>query len=101
SVQVRGGTAPYYESLDKSDGPFNLIAGTEKDYIGIAGGKHSVFIKDSNGCISEVEINMPEPVVLDPIAEVTYDCVDNKQANMVVVTVDQSNSPTDVDYSLD
>lgn len=101
SVKVRGGTAPYYESLDKSAGPFNLITGTEKDYTGLAGGKHTVFIKDSNGCISEIEIKMPEPVVLNPTAEVQYDCVNNAQANMVIVTVDQSNSPTDVDYSLD
>ncbi|WP_281634338.1 T9SS type B sorting domain-containing protein [Flavobacterium luteolum] len=101
SVKVRGGTAPYYESLDKSAGPFNLITGTEKDYTGLAGGKHSVFIKDSNGCISEVEINMPEPVVLNPTAEVQYDCVDNKQANMVIVSIDKFNNPTDVDYSLD
>ncbi|WP_433834502.1 T9SS type B sorting domain-containing protein [Flavobacterium anhuiense] len=102
SVKVRGGTAPYYESLDKSAGPFNLFAGTEKDYTGLVGGKHSVFIKDSNGCITEVEITMPEPVVLNPTAEVTYDCVNNAQANMVVVTIDASNTnPTDVDYSLD
>ncbi|MDP5198362.1 T9SS type B sorting domain-containing protein [Flavobacterium sp. DG2-3] len=101
SIQVRGGTAPYYESLDNSKGVFNLITGNEKDYTGLTGGKHTVFIQDANGCITEVEVNMPEPVVLNPTVEVLYDCVNNAQANMVIVKVDDSNSPTDVDYSLD
>ncbi|GIQ58835.1 hypothetical protein Flavo103_19710 [Flavobacterium collinsii] len=101
-IQIKGGVAPYFESLDNDKGPFLPVTGNTKDYTNQTGGKHNVYIKDSNGCISQVEIRMPEPVVLDPIAETNYDCVNNAQTNMVTVTVDASNTDlTQVDYSLD
>lgn len=102
SIQIKGGTAPYFASLDVDKGPFISVAGLIKDYTGLVGGKHTVYIKDSNGCISLVEVKMPLPVILNPTAEVTYDCVNNTQANMVTVTVDASNTNlADVDYALD
>lgn len=101
SIEIKGGTAPYTESLDNDKGPFLPVTGNTRDYTGLTGGKHIVYIMDSSGCSSEVEINMPLPVVLDPITEVSYHCVDNAQANMVVVKIDDSNDIADVDYSLD
>lgn len=102
SIQIKGGVAPYFESLDNDKGPYLPVTGLIKDYVNQVGGKHNVYIKDSNGCISQVEIRMPEPVVLDPTFEINYDCVNNAQSNMVIVTVDKSNIDlTQVDYSLD
>lgn len=102
SIQVRGGTAPYFESLDNEKGPYVLMTGLTKDYINQVGGTHNVYIKDSNGCTSKVEIRMPEPVVLNPTTDINYDCVNNSQSNMVTVTVDESNTDlTQVDYALD
>lgn len=101
SIEIAGGTAPYFASLDNEKGPFVPVNGTEVDYTGLSGGVHTVYVRDTNLCSIPVQVNMPEPVVLNPTAEVTYDCVNNAQANMVVVTVDASNNPTDVDYSLD
>ncbi|TDO94905.1 T9SS type B sorting domain-containing protein [Flavobacterium sp. 245] len=101
-IQVKGGLAPYFESLDNLEGPFLPLKGPTKDYLNQSGGKHRVYIKDSNGCMSEVEINMPEPVMLNPTYEIIYDCVNNAQSKMVIVTVDKSNKDlTQVDYSLD
>ncbi|GAA3761202.1 T9SS type B sorting domain-containing protein [Flavobacterium ginsengiterrae] len=100
-VQIQGGIAPYFESLDKDNGPFNPVVGVTKEYTGLSGGRHTVFIKDSNGCIYLVEVNMPESVVLDPTHTISYDCVNNAQSNMVVITIDPSNNPADIDYSLD
>lgn len=100
-VQIQGGIAPYFESLDRDNGPFNPVNGNTKLYTGLSGGRHTVFIKDSNGCIYPVEVNMPESVVLDPKYTVSYDCVNNAQSNMVVITIDPSNNPADIDYSLD
>lgn len=102
SVEIAGGTGPYFASLDVEKGPFVPVNGTTVDYTGLSGGRHTVYVKDTNGCNILVEINMPEPVVLNPTAEVTYDCVNNSQANMVVITIDPSNTnPAEVDYSLD
>ncbi|WP_264552905.1 T9SS type B sorting domain-containing protein [Flavobacterium sp. N2038] len=102
SIEITGGTAPYTESLDNDKGPYLPVTGNTRDYTGLTGGKHTVYIIDSKGCSSEVEIDMPLAVVLDPTAEVNYDCVDNKAANRVTITVDESiTNLADVDYQLD
>ncbi|BDU24105.1 T9SS type B sorting domain-containing protein [Flavobacterium sp. GSB-24] len=104
SIEVRGGTAPYSISLDNEKGPFTQGTATQTifDFTGLNGGKHTVYVKDVQGCIVEFVENMPDAVILNPTAEVTYDCVNNTQANMVVVTIDASiTNPADVDYSLD
>lgn len=101
SIEVTGGRPPYTISLDNETGTYvPLNNGTIHDFTNLKGGLHNVYIKDAS-CITLVEVNMDKAVVLNPTPEVRYDCVDNKQANMVIVTVDKSNSPTDVDYSLD
>jgi gliding motility-associated-like protein len=101
AVEISGGTAPYTASLDNEGGPFVPVNGNTVDYNGLTGGVHTVYIIDAKGCTSEVVVDMPLPVVLDPTYEVRYDCVNNMQANMVIVTVDDSNNPADVDYALD
>ncbi|MCC9062413.1 T9SS type B sorting domain-containing protein [Flavobacterium piscisymbiosum] len=102
AIQIIGGTAPYTASLDNDKGPFLPVDGDTQDYSGLSGGKHIVYIIDNSGCITEVTVDMPEPVTLNPTVEVNYDCVNNSQTNMVTVTVDDSNTDlTQVDYALD
>ncbi|AXB55881.1 T9SS type B sorting domain-containing protein [Flavobacterium fluviale] len=103
SIEVKGGTAPYSVSLDNEKGPFTAGDATQTifDFTNLTGGAHTVYVKDDKGCVAEFVQTLPNAVLLNPKAEVTYDCVNNSQANMVIVTVDASNNPTDVDYSLD
>lgn len=101
AIEIKGGTAPYTASLDNDKGPFLPVTGNTVDYTGLTGGKHIVYIADNGGCPTEVEVDMGLPVLLDPKYTISYDCVNNKQSNMVVVTVDESNNPADIDYSLD
>jgi gliding motility-associated-like protein/uncharacterized repeat protein (TIGR01451 family) len=102
AIQITGGTAPYTASLDNGKGPYLPVDGDTQDYTGLSGGKHIVYIIDNSGCMTEVTIDMPEPVVLDPTVEVNYDCVNNSQSNMVTVTVDESNTDlSQIDYALD
>lgn len=102
AIEIKGGNAPYTASLDNDKGPFILVNMNTVDYKGLTGGKHTVYIIDKNGCNTEVEVNMPLPVVLDPTYEINYDCVNNAQTNMVTITVDESNTDlTQVDYALD
>lgn len=103
-IEVVGGTMPYSYSLDNQNGPFTLGDPTQTKFRfdNLEGKTHVVYILDANNCSQEITIDMAPPVTLDPRVEVTYDCVNNAQANMVVVTIDPSNTdPTQVTYSLD
>ncbi|WP_291286545.1 T9SS type B sorting domain-containing protein [Flavobacterium sp.] len=104
SIEIKGGTAPYSVSLDNKNGTYTQGTATQTifDFTNLSGGVHTVYVKDAQGCVNEFVEKMPLPVVLDPIAETNYDCVNNKQTNMVTVTVDASNTDlTQIDYSLD
>ncbi|QLC66877.1 T9SS type B sorting domain-containing protein [Flavobacterium sp. LPB0248] len=100
SIEISGGTPPYTVSLDNENGTYVAVNGTQHTFSALKGGIHNVYIKDAS-CLTMLEVTMDKAVILNPTAEVQYDCVDNKQANMVIVTIDKSNNPTDVDYSLD
>ncbi|BDU26925.1 hypothetical protein FLGSB24_36690 [Flavobacterium sp. GSB-24] len=101
-IEIKGGTPPYFESLDNENGNYSPVNGSVKDYLNQSEGKHTAYIKDNNGCASEVEVIMQKAVILNPSVEIQYDCVNNRQYNIVTVTVDRSNSDVeDVDYSLD
>lgn len=102
TIDLAGGTPPYMVSLDNLNGPYQLVNGTQHTFENLAGGIHTVFVKDNGNCPQELDVNVPMPVTLNPIAEVSYDCVNNTQANMVTVTVDASNTDlTEIDYALD
>ncbi len=103
AIDIIGGTMPYSYSLDNQNGPFTVGDPTQTKFVfsNLAGGTHIVYIVDANQCSQEITIEMGLPVTLNPTIEVTYDCVNNAQANMVVVTIDPSNNPADVTYSLD
>ncbi|MNX19784.1 hypothetical protein D3C86_497120 [compost metagenome] len=104
SVDINGGTMPYSVSLDDINGTYTtgVVGQTQFDFTGLAGGAHTVYVKDFNGCVYELIVDMPESVKIDPIATVDYGCVNNSASNSVTVTVDASiTNPADVDYSLD
>ncbi|TRX07877.1 T9SS type B sorting domain-containing protein [Flavobacterium gawalongense] len=104
SVDIVGGTMPYSVSLDNVNGVYTTgtLTQTRFDFTGLAGGTHTVYIQDANGCAVEFVVVMPESVKINPIAVVDYSCVNNSASNSVTVTVDASITDlTDVDYSLD
>ncbi|MFV8333189.1 T9SS type B sorting domain-containing protein [Flavobacterium sp. GSP14] len=103
SITVAGGVNPYSVSLDAIKGIYTQgVAGqTDFDFTNLSGGAHKVYIKDASNCTSELEVIMPNAVVINPTAVATYDCVNNTQANRVVVSYDASNDPADLDFALD
>ncbi|WJS95724.1 T9SS type B sorting domain-containing protein [Flavobacterium johnsoniae] len=102
TIQVSGGRAPYTVSIDNENGTYLPVdASNQYTFTNLKGGEHTVYIKDAT-CLISVGVMMDKAVILNPTAEVTYDCVNNAQANRVVVTIDASNTnPADVDYALD
>lgn len=104
TLDIIGGTLPYSVSLDKINGPFTpgTATQTQFDFTGLAGGNHTVYIRDANLCNTEIMVPLPESVKLDPKAIVDYGCLNNSPSLTVTVTLDASiTNPADVDYALD
>ncbi|WP_211319938.1 T9SS type B sorting domain-containing protein [Flavobacterium aquicola] len=98
SITISGGVGPYSTTLDDPNGTYVL---GQVDFAGLSGGDHIVYIKDANTCTFELLVQLDPAVILDPVAVVTYDCVNDLPANKVTVSIDPSNNPADVTYSLD
>jgi gliding motility-associated-like protein len=104
TIDITGGTLPYSVSLDKINGPFTLGTATQTqfDFTGLAGGHHTVYIRDANLCNAEIMIPLPASVKLIPNAIVDYGCLNNAPSNTVTVKIDPSiTNLADVDYALD
>ena len=104
TITVSGGTPSYSVSLDKINGVYTPGAAGQIQFKfdKLSGGKHIVYIKDAQNCSYELEVILPESVVIKPNAFVDYACVNNAAANTVTVLVDSSiTNPDDVDFSLD
>ncbi|MBF4473140.1 T9SS type B sorting domain-containing protein, partial [Flavobacterium sp. HJJ] len=98
TITIAGGVGPYSTSIDNEDGPY--VQG-QLSFNKLSGGNHTVYIKDANTCTYPLVIPLNPSVTLDPSAAVSYDCVNDLPANKVIVTIDPSNKPADVVYSLD
>ncbi|MBP4141133.1 T9SS type B sorting domain-containing protein [Flavobacterium sp. P4023] len=104
SIDIEGGTLPYSVSLDDRNGTYTTGSLTQTffDFNGLAGGDHTVYIRDANGCTTVVTAPLKESVTMNPKAVVQYDCVNNAAANTVTITIDDSiTDPSEVDYAID
>ncbi|QFZ55715.1 T9SS type B sorting domain-containing protein [Oceanihabitans sp. IOP_32] len=102
SVDVSGGVAPYSYSLNAYGGPYTAgaVGETQFSFSNLPGGNHVVYVRDANGCESELEVVLPESVYINPMATVEYGCTNNLSTNSVVVTTDASVNPADLEYAL-
>ncbi|WP_431243485.1 T9SS type B sorting domain-containing protein [Flavobacterium sp. P21] len=102
SVEISGGTPSYSVSLDKENGPFTqgAVGQTIFDFMNLSGGAHKVYFKDSMSCLNVIDIIMPDAVTLNPTNEVSYECVNNANANMVIVDPGYADH-SQIDYRLD
>lgn len=100
TVQISGGTAPYYTSLD-SNADSDFVEG-QLAYEGLASGTHVVFVRDANGCeITEV-FEIASGVNLAGEAEVLYQCDENGAAsNTVQIVFEDDTVYGDVIFGLD
>jgi len=101
SIDITGGTLPYSVSLDDYNGNYTVGGATQTqfDFTGLSGGDHMVYIRDAEGCESEWNITFPESVNILPMVEVEYLCTNNVSENMVIVTVDESVDPAELEFS--
>ena len=102
-ITVTGGNAPYATKLVSNnpnlpDMPFEV---DKFRYDGLEGGyTYVVLIEDVNGCESQVVVELPSGVVINPQAILETLCVDNSPTTNVDVTVNPDVA-NDVIYFLD
>ncbi|OXG05560.1 T9SS type B sorting domain-containing protein [Flavobacterium araucananum] len=104
SIEISGGTAPFSYRLDKTTGVFSQgIAGqTVFDFINLDGGSHIVYISDAQGCTSELEVNIPNSIKINPIVHFDSVCTNNAPTTSVTVKINPIiKDLIDIDYSLD
>ncbi|WP_335966836.1 T9SS type B sorting domain-containing protein [Galbibacter sp. PAP.153] len=98
-LNIEGGTAPYSTAINTQDD--NAFVQDRITFDGLAGGEtYVVFVRDANGCQTNVIVTMDAPVNLDPQAQVAYTCIDNLASNEVEIILAQDGL-TDVIYSMD
>ena len=101
-VEINGGTKPYKVSLDNVNGIYEQVTGSKHSFLDLSGGSHTVFVKDALGCTAQLNVEMPTPIMINPIATVNYNCENNTAVNSVSIAINSAiTNPSDVDYALD
>ncbi|PWH82547.1 chromophore lyase [Algibacter marinivivus] len=110
TINILGGEPPYSVSLDDITYIPLPLGVTSYTFSGLEGGEKMVYVLDSGSCIGDSPFSIPlaEPVILDPLANIEYECINdltnntNTVTNRVTVTVDSSIVDTSVlEYALD
>ncbi|MDG1730455.1 MAG: T9SS type B sorting domain-containing protein [Algibacter sp.] len=110
TIEILGGEPPYSVSLDDVTYTQLPLGTTTYTFSGLEGGEKMVYVLDSGNCGGDSPFSIPlaEPVILDPLANIDFECINdftnntNTVTNRVTVTVDSSITDTSVlEYSLD
>jgi gliding motility-associated-like protein len=90
-LTITGGTAPYFTSMDPNG---NFEEGKD-EYTNLQGGTYTIYIKDAEGCITNIPVNLGLPITINAQPTVQYNC----EENIVTVNVNQAVEGS-VTYSL-
>ena len=110
TIEILGGEPPYSVSLDDITYTPLPLGVTTYTFSGLEGGEKMVYVLDSGSCGGDSPFSIPlqEPVILDPFANIDYECINDitnntsTVTNSVTVTVDSSITDTSVlEYALD
>lgn len=96
-ISVNGGTAPYSTSLNNENNytPNRIL------FENLAGGQsYTIYVRDANGCVTTLEVDVDGGITIAPAANVVYGCVGDSAFNTVTIKVVQEVE-SDVTYSLD
>lgn len=98
-INIEGGTPPYYTALNTQDD--DKFVENKTMFDGLDGGEtYVVFVKDANGCSTNVIVTLDKSVDISPRAEMSQSCFDNSAVNEVTIMLAQDNLE-DVIYTLD
>ena len=98
-LQISGGTAPYSTALN-SNADADFVA-DQVLFQNLAAGTHVVFVRDSQGCETNVFVDIQPGVNLDATVTPMYECTGNIPENYLDVVFADPSVSSDVLYALD
>lgn len=93
------GTPPYSTAID-SENNADFVEG-RLIFENLAGGVHTVFVRDANGCPIDDLITIESGANLNATLEVIYECTGDTPNNRLDIVFEDSSVPTDVLYAID
>ncbi|MCR9226363.1 MAG: T9SS type B sorting domain-containing protein [Flavobacteriaceae bacterium] len=98
-IQITGGTAPYQTSLNSSaDANFVQDQFLFQD---LTAGTHVVFIRDAQGCETNVIVEIDPGVILAATLTPMYECTGNIPNNYLNIVLEDESIAGDLMYALD
>ncbi|WP_299212940.1 T9SS type B sorting domain-containing protein [uncultured Aquimarina sp.] len=105
TIDITGGTPPYFTSITNNDSDF--VEGM-LTYMDLPGGITNIFIRDSNDCPITLPVDIPEGVILNGIMSPRADCpiynADGTVSQLPVYYIDiilgDNSVDTDILYNL-
>ncbi|NNG09639.1 MAG: T9SS type B sorting domain-containing protein, partial [Arenibacter sp.] len=99
SLSISGGTAPYSTSINStSDADF---VQDRTQFSGLAAGTYAVFVKDAQGCMTNLAVTIEPGVILNATVTPIYECTAATPDNYLDVVLEDPNVAQDVMYALD
>ena len=98
-LQISGGTAPYETSLNSS-ADVNFVQ-NQTLFQNLTAGTHVVFIKDAQGCETNVIVEIDPGVVLAATVTPIYECTGNIPNNYLNIVLEDESVAGDLIYALD
>jgi len=99
TLTVSGGTAPYSSALNSNaDADFVL---DRVDFTDLAAGNYLIFVRDANGCETNIVVDVEPGVNLNAEVEPVYECTGDTPSNYVNITLEDPSVIGDVLYALD
>ncbi|RRQ50039.1 DUF11 domain-containing protein [Maribacter algicola] len=99
SLSITGGTAPYSTALNSNDDA-DFVQG-RIDFTDMAAGNYLIFVRDANGCETNVVVDIEPGVNLNATVEPVYVCTGDLPDNYVNITLEDESLIGDVMYALD
>jgi gliding motility-associated-like protein len=96
-LTIQGGTAPYSSRLSSEVN----FASNQTSITGLAAGGYIVFVRDANGCETNVSITVDAGANLNATVEPVYECTGDTPNNYVNITLEDSSVLGDILYAMD
>lgn len=98
-LEITGGTAPYSTALNSNADADFVQDRTE--FFDMATGNYLLFIRDANGCETNLVVDVERGVNLNATVEPIYECTGNIPNNYLNITLEDESVIGDVLYALD
>ncbi|SDN04476.1 T9SS type B sorting domain-containing protein, partial [Kriegella aquimaris] len=99
SLAISGGTAPYSTAVN-SNVDADFVQG-RTELTDLAEGNYILFVRDNNGCETNLTVTIDPGVNLNAEVIPVYECTGNMPTNYIDVVLEDSENSSEVLYALD